>query len=144
MNKKTLELLYKSFDSELSREEKRQLEEALAGSDELRQEQERIAAMRESISTGAARSFRPFFAERVMHRISSPGEARNGAQQFFESLQFAFRRVAVVGAAAIILLAAYNFIRIGEVSVAGVFGLPQETLEEVLESPFNATLEDLL
>ena len=144
MNKKALELLCKSFDSELSREEKRQLEEALADSSELRQEQERIAAMRESISTGAARSFRPFFAERVMNRIASLDEVKNGAQQFFESLQFAFRRVAVVGATAIVLLAAYNFIRTGEISVAGAFGLPQETLEDVLESPFDTTLEELL
>jgi anti-sigma factor RsiW len=144
MNKKASELLYRSFDGELSKQERRQLKDALADSPELREERERIAAMRDSIASSAARSFRPFFAERVMHRITSLGKARNGAQQFLESLQFVFRRVAVVGATAILVLVAYNFIRSGEISVAGAFGLPQGTLEEILESPFNATLEELL
>lgn len=144
MNKKALELLYRSLDGKLSGEEQRQLEEALADSPELRKEKERIMAIRSAISASAARSFRPFFAERVMRRITSAGEKRRSAEVFFESLQYAFRRVAVVGAMVIVILAAYNFLKTGDVSVAGVFGMPQETLEEVLESPFDSTLEELL
>jgi anti-sigma factor RsiW len=144
MNKKAIELLYRSFDDSLAPREKEQLEEALAGSKELREEKERIRAMRGAISAGAARSFKPFFAERVMRKIASTRERNRSAEAFFESLQYAFRRVAVVGATVIIALAVYNFVKTGDVSVVGVLGMPQETLEEVLESPFDFTLEELL
>ncbi len=144
MNKKAIDLLYRSFDGTLTPGEEKELHEALAKSHQLREEKERITAMRSALSASAAKSFRPFFAERVMQAITSAAETKNGLELFFESLQFTFRRVAVVGATAIVLLAAYNFIKTGEISVAGAFGMPQETLEEVLELPFDATLEDLL
>jgi anti-sigma factor RsiW len=144
MNKKALDLLYRSFDGKLSEEEQRQLEDALDDLPALRKEKERIAAMRGAISASAAKSFRPFFVERVMRRIASIGEKKRNREMFFESLQFAFRRVAVVGAMVIVILVAYNFVKTGDLSVTGVFGMPQETLEEVLELPFDSTLEELL
>ena len=144
MRKKIQELLYLSFDGRLSEEEQRRLEDALASSPRLREEKARIESLRQRIGQQAARSFRPFFAERVMRRISSLGEIKNGTQLFFESLQLVFRRVALVGATAILLLLAFNFVKNGDVSVAGALGMSQETLVDVLESPFDATLEDLL
>lgn len=144
MNKKVIDLLYRSFDGTLTPGEKEELNEALAKSRELREEKERITTMRSALSASAAKSFRPFFAERVMHAITSATVKRNGVELFFESLQFAFRRVAVVGATAILILLAYNLVKSGDISIAGAFGMPQETLEEVLESPFDSTLEELL
>jgi anti-sigma factor RsiW len=144
MNKKVTDLLYRSFDGTLTPGEKEELNEALAKSRELREEKERITAMRSALSASAAKSFRPFFAERVMHAITSAAAQRNGVELFFDSLRFAFRRVAVVGATAILILLAYNLVKSGDISIAGAFGMPQETLEEVLESPFDSTLEELL
>jgi hypothetical protein len=144
MNEKVIDLLYRSFDDNLTPEENEELNKALAKSQELREEKDRIAAMRSVLSASGAKSFRPFFAERVMHAITSAAERRNGLELFFESLQFSFRRVAVVGATAILILLAYNIMKSGHISVAGAFGMPQETLEEVLESPFDSTLEELL
>jgi anti-sigma factor RsiW len=144
MNKKVIDLLYRSFDAALTPEERVELDEALAKSPELREEKERITNMRSALSASAARSFRPFFAERVMHAITSASGQKNGLELFFKSLQFAFRRVAVVGATAILILLAYNLVKSGDISVAGAIGIPQETLEEVLVSPFDSTLEELL
>ena len=144
MKKNITELLYLSFDGQLTEDEQRRLQDALEQSAQLQQEKERIAALRGSIAAGTPKSFRPFFAERVMHRIAALGETRNGTQKFFESLQFAFRRVALVGATAILLLLVFNVVKTGNISVAGALGIPQETLVEVLESPFDATVEDLL
>jgi anti-sigma factor RsiW len=144
MKEKARELLYRSFDDELTPEEQKELQAALAGDTQLQREKERLADLRDALSKGAARSFRPFFAERVMHAITTAEKAKNGVELFFESLQFAFRRVALVGATAILLLLAYHFVKSGDVSVAAVLGMSQETLEDVLESPFDATLEDLL
>jgi len=141
---KIQELLYLSFDGRLSEEEQRQLEDALAGSPRLRKEKERIETLRREIGQQAARTFRPFFAERVMHTIATAVKARNGLEKFTKSLQLAFRRVALAGATAILLLMVVNIVRTGDLSVAGALGLPQETLVEVLESPFDATVEDVL
>ena len=144
MNKKVIDLLYRSFDGTLTPGEKEELNEALAKSQELREEKERITTMRSALSASAAKSFRPFFAQRVMHAITLATAQKNGLELFFESLQFAFRRVAAVGATAILILLAYNLVKSGDISIAGAFGMPQETLEEVLESPFDSTLEELL
>jgi len=144
MKKNISELLYLSFDGQLTEDEQQWLKEALEQSAQLRQEKERIAALRGSISSGAPKSFRPFFAERVMRAITTAREAKSGLQRFSESLQLAFRRVALVGATVILLLLAFNIVRTGDVSFAGALGIPQETLVEVLESPFDATVEDLL
>jgi len=141
---KIQELLYLSFDGRLSEEEQRQLENALASSPRLREEKARIETLRRKIGQQAARSFRPFFAERVMNAVTAAGKTKNGLERFAESLQLAFRRVALVGATAILVLMAVNIVRTGDLSVAGALGMPQETLVDVLESPFDATLEDLL
>jgi hypothetical protein len=144
MKKKILELLYLSFDSHLSDEERRLLEDELSRSSRLREEKARIEKLRRTIGQQTVRSFRPFFAERVMHAIATAREAKNGLERFAEALQLAFRRVALTGAAAILVLLVVNIVRTGDLSVAGALGMPQETLVEVLESPFDATVEDLL
>lgn len=144
MNKKVIDLLYRSFDGTLTPGERKELDEALSRSKELRNEKDRIVALRNEISASAAKSFRPFFAERVMHTITSAAKAKNGLEKFFESLKLAFRRVAVVSTMAILLLLVYNFVKSGDISITGAFGMSQETLVEVLESPFDATMEDLL
>jgi hypothetical protein len=144
MKKKLLELLYLSFDGCLSDEERRLLEDELARSPRLREEKRRIEEIRQAVGRQAVRSFRPFFTQRVMHAIATSQEAQNGLERFAKALQLAFRRVALVGATAILLLLAFNFVKSGHVSVAGALGMSQDTLEDVLESPFDATLEDLL
>jgi anti-sigma factor RsiW len=144
MKKKILELLYLSFDGRLSDEEQRLLKEALAQSPRLREQKERIEMLRKTIGQQAIRSFRPFFAERVMQAVAAARKTRNGLQRFSDSLQLAFRRVALVGAAAIVFLLVFNVVRTGDLSFAGAFGMPRDTLAEVLESPFDATVEDLL
>jgi anti-sigma factor RsiW len=141
---KIQELLYLSFDGRLSEEEQRQLEDALASSPRLREEKARIETLRQTVTQQAVRSFRPFFAERVMHAIATAQGAKNGLERFARSLQLAFRRVALAGAAAILLLAVVNIVRTGDLSVTGALGMPQETLVDVLESPFDATVEELL
>ena len=144
MNRKAIDLLYRSFDGTLTPGEEKELHQALAKSQQLRKERERILAIRSAISASATRSFRPLFAERVMHAITSAGAEKNGLELFFRCLTLAFRRVAVVGATVILMLLGYNFVKTGDITVAGAFGISQETLVEVLESPFDATLEELL
>jgi len=141
MNKRSRELLFRSFDDRLTEREQRELKEALAASPELQEEKEHLTALRGDITAGAADSFKPFFAERVMHRLESSGVAEPGPMLFFESLARLFRRVAVAGAVAVVALVVINLWDSGDVSLNAAVGAPETTLEELLESPYESALE---
>lgn len=144
MEERILELLYRSFDGELSPDERAELESALAGSPELRREQDELLATRRAVKASAAESFGPFFAERVMRSIREEREEEAEGARFLESLQYVFRRVALVAAALVAFLLIYNMNQ-GGVSVAAAFGTEETvTIEEVLTAPVEEMLEELL
>lgn len=133
MNDRMPNLLYRSFDQTLSREEQQALSQAFSASPQLLEEQKRLAEMRQLIKSGAVRSFKPFFATRVMHRIKrQAGES----EEFIGSLMWGFRRVAVAGAAAILLLLANNVFLEKNRSVESMLGLPQLTIEDTWQLEF--------
>ncbi len=145
MEKRMLELLYRSLDGELSPDERKDLDAALAGSPGLRREREDLIAMRGVVTDGAVRSFGPFFAERVMSTIRSAREKEAAGARFFDSLLYAFRRVALAAAAIAAFLLIYNINQGGSVSVAAAFGAENTGgIEQVLNAPVNETLEELL
>lgn len=131
---KILELLYRSFDEELGQEEKKLLEKALASTEELRKEKASIAAQRKAVSTSTIPSFRPGFAERVMHRIDSLGK-RTGLEIFYETLKTAFRRLAIAGAVALILLLSFNLVTKDSLSSEEVLYASDVTIEEIQNLP---------
>jgi anti-sigma factor RsiW len=131
MDQKILDLLYRSFDGQLLPEEQQRLEEALASSKQLRDEKERIVALRKTISGNAAQSFEPFFAERVMQRITAEMEQKlETVEDFFNSLLWSFRRVALTGAIAVLLLFANNLLRADDLSLDSLLAMPQLTIED--------------
>lgn len=133
-DEKILELLYRSFDDDLSEKEQNLLEDALKDSEELRREKTKIISQRQAISESAARSFKPYFAEIVMHRIDSLSE-KNGLEKFYETLKAAFRRFAIAGAVILIALILYN-LRIGEnISSEEIFYASDTIVEEILNLP---------
>ena len=145
MEERMRELLYRSLDGELSPGEREDLDAALAGSAELRREQEELVAMRGLVKRSAAQSFGPFFAERVVNTIRSEREEEASGARFFDSLLYAFRRVALVGAAIAVFLLIYNFNQGGSLSVASALGTDEDAgIEEVLTAPVTETLEGLL
>lgn len=128
-------LLYLSFDTQLEVNESRQLDQALAHSSDLRDERESIIQLRQSIHQSAVHQFDPFFASRVMQKIYTISRA---TEDFFTSLVWSFRRVAIPGLTCLILLVGHNFIQTGKINAETFLSLPQLTLEETW------TLEDLL
>lgn len=134
MNKKILELLYRSFDSDLEEEELRLLEEELEKSSELRAEKEQILARREAVSKTASLSFRPFFAERVMNRIQEISQ-KNGLEAYYETFKAIFRRFAIVGAVVMIALIVYNLGAGDSLSAEEIFYASDVTLDEILNLP---------
>lgn len=143
MNDRILELLYRSFEEELTGAEKGELRHALDESEDLRRERERIEAMRNMVSASGTDAFKPFFPERVMRRLAELRERRNGLWTLQEWLSRVFRRVAVVGAAVAVGLVVLNLVRADAVSLAAAFGVSEIPIEEVLELPVEPILEDV-
>jgi hypothetical protein len=127
MNQEMLDLLYRSFDSELMKSEQEQLQQALAASPELRAEKQQIVATRERLQKGAADAFKPFFLTRLnatLHR------GQQQQEEFFSSLKWSFRLVSLVGALTVVFLFAYSSVSEQTISVDSLLGMPQVTLED--------------
>lgn len=135
MDKKILKLLYRSFDDELDKKEKKRLEEALHNSDALRKERERILAQRQAIAESPTPAFKSYFAERVIGRIDSLEKKKNGFETFYETLLAMFRRLALAGAAIFLLLLIYN-LRAGDaLSTDEIFYSSDIAIEEISDFP---------
>jgi len=144
MNEEILELLYRSFDTGLTAEDRLRLDQALGSSEVLRAEKERIASMRNVISNSTTRSFKPFFAERVMRAIENDEDKHLSTDLFFESLYRFFRPVAVIAAAAVVLMISLNLWDSDDVTLAAVLGVQEDSIEEMFETPLETILEEPL
>ncbi len=142
MNEEILEILFRSFDGELTGEEQRRLDEALAGSRELREEKDRIVEMRDALAAGPSGSFSPFFAERVMRRVRAMSDTEAGPEPFFRSLYRLFKPVAALATAAIIVLMAINLWKSDEITVAAAFAAREDNFEILLETPLESILKE--
>jgi len=137
MNEKIIDLLIRSFDEKLSKEEKQKLSQKLEKSEELRQEKIRLEKMRTGIFESRSESFKPFFAEKVMKKIEAiqkPNAELNGLERLYN---YIFRRVAIIGVGVIFILLLYNIIQTDHVTMAALFGIPEVTYEEIIEPIFT-------
>ena len=130
MNERIVHLLNRSFDDQLTEQEQSALTKALSQSSELREEKRRIEDVRKAVAENAERSFKPFFAARVMRRIEGQEQS---SEDFVGALAWAFRRFALGGTIAILLLIAQNLILQGNRSLDAMLDLPQLTLEDTLQ-----------
>jgi hypothetical protein len=133
--RKVLKLLYRSLDGDLKAKDQKKLDEELEKSKELCKEKERVLAQRRAVAASAGQSFGPFFAERVMNRIEALGQKKNGLETFYESFMAAFRKVAIVSAAVLVLLISYNVMKSDVVPEDELFFLADTTMEEILDLP---------
>ncbi len=135
MNDKQLQLLILSFDAKLSQKEQDLLHQALKSSPELRTEQKRIIKMRKRLAESGENKFKPFFSARVMQKIKS---SQSQEEEFANSLTWAFRMFATIGAVTIILLFSINSKLGKEMSLNSIFNIPTITFENTWQ------LDDLL
>jgi len=144
MNRELLDLLYRSFDADLTEEERQRLDEALATSEALQTEKERITSIREVLSKNATDSFKPLFTERVMRALETAEETDVSTDVFFESLYRFFRPVALAAAAAAILLVSMNLWDSDDITLAAALGMQEDSIEVMFETPLEAILEEPL
>ncbi len=132
MNKnEALKLLQRSFDDQLSQEELNALNNVLSLSKELKKEQEKISTIRLTISQQAEQHFSPFFADRVMRKIRRQKEMLNKKNEDLSlSLIFSFRKIAIAGTVAILLLLSGNILSEGGFSFEKALGLQQVSIED--------------
>ncbi len=135
MNDKMMDLLYQSHDRDMTPDERRHLDAALADSPELRQEKERILTVRQTLADGKATAFKPFFTTRVMGKILTLQEE----ESFFESLLFVFYRTAAAAVILIILLTGYNLMDSNDMTVTAAFTVDEgePTLALLLEPDYS-------
>jgi hypothetical protein len=138
MNRKILDLLYRSFDDSLTRVEQQRLDQALSDSKELRAEKSRITQMRMVISDSRQQSFHPFFAKKVLRRIREQGRA---AESFFDSLIDVFRPVAIAATILFIVLLSYNLFKSDKITLASAFAEPEIKLEHSLDPALALVME---
>ena len=145
MDKNMLDLLYRSYDETLSLEKQRELERALKESPELRKEKEQIGALRGALTNTRAESFSPFFAERVTNRLINMANPQKVQQEFFESLNFIFKRVIIAGSIATLILFSVNILYNDTNSYKQEMTSTSEvTLEEDAFAAYLTSLEDVL
>jgi len=135
MDEKFLELLYRSFDSELKPDEQEKLEKALNNSEELKSQKEEILKMRASLKQNESQSFGYMFADKVMNKISK-AEKKSTDELFFDSIIYVFRPMAIAATFLLVFLVSYNMLS----DNGNLFNESQEiqdiTLAEVFD-PFN-------
>ncbi|RMF56566.1 MAG: hypothetical protein D6743_20090, partial [Calditrichaeota bacterium] len=83
MKERLLNLLIRSFDEELTEAERRELQNALAADAELREQKRQLQEVRHLVRESAVRSFKPFFAARVMRRVAAGPSQRS---EFLDAL----------------------------------------------------------
>jgi hypothetical protein len=139
MKPELLELLYLSFDTELTPQQQDELTQALNQYPELRAEQERLIQLRGSLARSAS-EFKPFFETRVMERIRSekPEMVWN---LWFDSLWTIFRRVALAGAISAMVLVTINLVSSDELSVGAAFAVQDDPVETIFVTPFEQVME---
>lgn len=133
MDNNLYNLILRSLDAPLAEREQRELESALADSEEFRTAREEIVALRNGLQALKGETFRPFFAERVMDRLNNP---QLSMAEYFVSV---FRKVALSAAVLVIICSAYNISRENKFTLESALGIHHETLEQILalEAPFE-------
>lgn len=125
--KRLKELLIRSFDAEMTSEEKRELESALKNTNELKQEKHLMEQIRETFSRMGIDSFRLGFADRVIYSLFNNNILWFGIRPF--DLFTVFKPVGISAGLTVIGLLIYQF-SIGNVlTIDSLLNIPEYTVE---------------
>ena len=127
------ELLIRYRDGDLPDPERAGVEERLKDEPELRSRWESLEGIATLLEQGAARSFEPFFAARVVARLRQT-DSSAPVEGMYEALRWIFARVAVACVVVMLAIGAYSALEggYGGSVVDSVMGLPEATLETAL------------
>ncbi|MFZ5518969.1 MAG: hypothetical protein ACOY90_20220 [Candidatus Zhuqueibacterota bacterium] len=136
MDKKLLELLYRSIDSVLSESERQKLDQALRESASLRAEKKALLKMRSHLLPEQPVKFKPYFADRVMNRINARKTPAVVQDTYFDSLLALVKPVAIALVIILISLLTYNLKSTKNYTLAGAMGQELAQLEHAIDPAY--------
>ena len=134
INQGMYNLLIRSMNDQLTAKEEKQLQQALKGSSELRDEKIKLNKVGKLLSSRNY-SFSNGFHSRVMQAVSNEKKGKVISMDFTRSFTSMFNRIAVAGVAVIALLVVSLYISHGSLNVntfTGVEPVSQDNLVSVL------------
>ncbi|MBA7568069.1 hypothetical protein ES708_09789 [subsurface metagenome] len=134
INQEMYDLLIRSMNDQLTAEEDKQLQQALKGSSELREEKIKLSKVGKLLSS-RNHSFSDGFHNRVMQAVSDEKKGKVISMDFTRSFTSMFNRIAVAGVAAILLLVISLYISHGSLNVntlTGIDPISEDNLISVL------------
>ncbi len=132
MDEKILELLYRSFDSKLSRDEQNKLRQALEKSEELKSHKEELLKMRNSLKSDKPQGFGYLFADKIIQKIKNL-EEKSKDELFFDSIISVFRPMAIAATFLLVFLVSYNVI----IENGNLFNSSQQSMDITLAEAFD-------
>jgi len=108
MDKRLLRLLVRSLEGPLKKRDRHRLDRALSESEELRRARDEIEAMRRDLASGAADSFRPGFAGRVLAGLEAADNEDGRQMLFYAGFQKVFWRFTLAALFILAVLISYN------------------------------------
>lgn len=140
MDKIIKQLLYESFDRELSEREKNILNFALIDSEELQREKESIILMRNKLNNQAESGFSGSFINKVMSEVQRLSKQKDN-YEFFENVYMLFRPVVIAATLLIIALISLNFIKSENISIEDAIAVPDVTISDAYDPITDFSLE---
>jgi len=134
INQEMYDLLIRSMNDRLTAEEDKQLQQALKGSSELREEKIKLNKVGKLLSSRNY-SFSNGFRNRVMQAVSDEKKGKVVSIDFSRTFTSMFNRIAISGVAVILLLVISLYISHGSLNVntfTGVDPISEDNLISVL------------
>ncbi|MBA7591981.1 hypothetical protein ES708_34152 [subsurface metagenome] len=134
INQEMYDLLIRSMNDQLTAEEDKQLQQALKGSSELREEKIKLNKVGKLVSSRNY-SFSDGFRNRVMQAVGDEKRGKVISMDFTRNFTSMFNRIAVAGVAVIVLLVISLYISHGSLNVntiTGVDPISEDNLISVL------------
>ena len=134
INQEMFDLLIRSMNDRLTTEEDKQLQQALKGSSELREEKIKLNKVGKLLSSRNY-SFSDGFRNSVMQAVSDEKKGKVISMDFSRNFTSMFNRIAIAGVAAILLLVISLYISHGSLNVntfTGVDPISEDNLISVL------------
>ncbi len=120
------ELLLKSYDAPVSAREREELSMQMQNDPTLRRQSDQYVKIREMMLRTEPDSFGPFFAERIANQL------KQRVNEIDYLIFFFFKKYQVLALGVLVALLVTNLLLTDQLSLKALFGVEQETTEEVL------------
>ena len=119
------ELLLKSYDAPVSAREREELSIQMQNDPILRRQSDQYVKIRELMLRTDPDSFGPFFAERIVNQL------KHRVNEIDYLIFFFFKKYQVLALGVLVALLVTNLLLTDQLSLKALFGVEQETTEEV-------------